>query len=220
MGERSETVFTVGAPGLDAILNTKLYEREDLELRLGFPLQKTFLLLIQHPVSTDSDNASSQIKETLEAVKAIGHQTVLIYPNSDAGGRRMIDVIESYRLEPWLHILPSLDHLTYLSLLKHAFVLVGNSSSGVIEAPSFHLPVVNIGIRQAGREQSTNIIDVDHSRTEIQQAIQRALIDQEFRTQVQSCINPYGDGKASKRIVEVLARLEITPDLLQKQITY
>lgn len=220
MGERPETIFKVGAPGLDPILSTKLYERRELEHRLGFSLRETFLLVVQHSVSTDPDNAPSQMRETLEAVKQIGHQTILIYPNSDAGGRRMIEVIESYRSEPWLHVFPSLDHLTYLSLLKHTSVLVGNSSSGVIEAPSFHVPVVNIGIRQAGRERSTNILDVAHHRTEIQQAIQRALTDPEFHTQIQSCVNPYGDGKASKRIVEVLARIEITPDLLQKQITY
>lgn len=220
MGERPETVYTVGAPGLDAILRAKLYRRDELEQRLGFPLQKTFLLVVQHSVSTDSDNASSQIRETLEAVKALEHQSILIYPNSDAGGRRMIEVIESYRGQPWLHIFQSLDRLTYLSLLRHASVLVGNSSSGIIEAPSFHVPVVNIGVRQAGRERSTNVIDVGHDRMEIQQAIRHALTDHDFRAQVRSCVNPYGDGKASQRIVKLLTHLEVTPDLLQKQITY
>jgi len=220
MGERPETVYVVGAPGLDSMLGTKLYDHKELEYQLGFRLERTFLLVVQHPVSTDSDNAPSQMRETLEAAKEVGNQTILVYPNSDAGGRRMVEVIESYRSQPWLHIFPSLDHFAYLSLLKHASVLVGNSSSGMIEASSFHIPVVNIGIRQAGRERSTNVIDVNHDRTEIKQAIQRALTDQNFRAQVQSCVNPYGEGKASKRIVEVLGRLDITPDLLQKQITY
>lgn len=220
MGEGPEFVYTVGAPGLDTVLNTRLLGRAELECRLGFSLKKPLVMAVQHSVSSAPDDAPLQARETLEALKAIRYQTIMIYPNVDAGGRRMIDVIKLYQGEPWLHVFPSLDHITFLSLLKTAAVLVGNSSSGITEAPSFRLPVVNIGTRQDGRERSTNIIDVPHERSAIQEAIQTALTDAGFRSQVQFCINPYGDGKASQRIVEILRSVELGPMLLQKQIAY
>jgi GDP/UDP-N,N'-diacetylbacillosamine 2-epimerase (hydrolysing) len=220
MGENPDRVYTVGAPGLDSIVNANLYRYEELSALLGFSLKKPFVLAVQHPVSTHPDEASNEMRETLEALKAINRTTILIFPNSDSGGRRMIEVIESYRSERWLQIVRNIDHAAYLSLLAHTEVLVGNSSSGIIEAPSFHVPVVNIGPRQEGRERSTNVIDVMHDRAAIQKAIEIALKDAAFKSRVQHCINPYGDGTASQRIVNVLSSFKITPDLTQKQITY
>ncbi len=104
--------------------------------------------------------------------------------------------------------------------LRCGDVLVGNTSSGIIEAPSFHLPVVNIGERQAGRERSNNVLDVPPRRVDIKRAIDRALGADGFRAAVRACSNPYGDGKASTRIVDVLRRVRITHDLLQKQLAY
>ncbi len=220
MGERSDTIHQVGAPSLDTILTQKLYGLEHLKEELGIPLKKPFLVIVQHPVSTEADASGMHMKETLEAVRKVDHQAIVVYPNSDSGGRRMIEVIESYRGEPWLHIFRNLSYTTYVSVLKHAAVLIGNSSSGIIEAPSFHVPVVNIGPRQAGRERSTNVIDVPPARGEIQNAIHRALHDTEFQSRVQACVNPYGDGTASRRLVQVLRELRIDLQLLQKQLTY
>ena len=104
--------------------------------------------------------------------------------------------------------------------MKVASVMVGNSSSGIIEAPSFGLPVVNIGIRQEGRERGKNVIDVGHNKHEIVRGIEKALTDKEFLAEVKKCESPYGDGKAAPRIVEILSKVEITPRLLQKKITY
>src|SRR5438093_214692 len=145
MGERPDRVFMVGAPGIDAILNEKPLPLARLESTLGFSLRRPLLVLAQHPVSTKADEASSEIRETLEALAKTRFQTVCVYPNCDAGGQRMISVIELYRGRPWLHIVPSLAHGTYLSLLRNADVLVGNTSSGIIEAPTLRLTVVNIG---------------------------------------------------------------------------
>lgn len=220
MGERPEMIHTVGAPGLDTILREKLCDLSHLVNVLGVPIKAPFLVVVQHSISTDADKSAEQMIETLEALKMVGCQTVLAYPNSDAGGRRVIDAIESYRNEPWLHIVKSLQRSVYLSLLKHAAVLIGNSSSGIIEAASFKLPVVNIGSRQAGRERSTNVLDVSPHREGIKSAIKRALSDSEFLAGVQACVNPYGDGKAGQRILEVLSKLKLSPQLLQKQITY
>ena len=220
MGERPDMVYRVGAPGLDPILCMKVRELNDVVDELGIALKPPFLLIVQHPVSTEAEAAGNQMRETLEAVKSVGLQAIVVYPNSDSGGRRMIEVIESYREEPWLHIFKNLSREVYLSLLKHAAALLGNSSSGIIEAPSFQLPVVNIGSRQMGRERSDNVLDVAPVRSDIRSAIHRALNDAEFRLSVRDCVNPYGDGKASRRVVEVIRGLKIGPHILQKQLCY
>jgi len=175
------------------------------------------VVLVQHPVTTRADEAAAEIRETLEALAAAGYQTICLYPNSDAGGRRMIGVIESFSEQPWLRVLTNLDHAAYLSLLATADVLVGNSSSGIIEAPFFHLPVVNIGERQAGRERGDNVLDVPPRRAEIGRAIAEAIGDTAFRRRARQSVTPYGDGRAAERVVDILKRTRSGPDLLQKQ---
>ena len=132
----------------------------------------------------------------------------------------MIEVIKKYEHLPFLRTFKSLPHIEYLSLLNIADALVGNSSSGIIEATSFHLPVVNIGIRQEGRQRVDNVIDVISDKEKIIEAINTALHDEAFKQKVNECVNPYGDGRAGLRIAEVLAGLEIDQKLLQKKITY
>ena len=220
MGEPAERVFLTGAPGLDSILSQPLLSAEELSRWLGFTLRRPCILLMQHPVSTTPDRGESEIGETLAALEELGHQTVAIYPNSDAGGRRMIAKLSEFRGAQWLHAFPNLNHTTYLSLLAEADVLVGNSSSGMIEAPALHVPVVNIGSRQQGRERSVGVLDVPPERQPIKQAIERALYDPTFRAQVRASASVYGDGHASRHIVEVLASVKLTPNLLQKQLAY
>ncbi|MEM2963774.1 MAG: UDP-N-acetylglucosamine 2-epimerase [Candidatus Anstonellales archaeon] len=220
MGEEPSRVFVVGAPALDTILNEKLPSRAELSKKYGLDLSKPILLVVQHPVVTEADKAAYQIKETLDALVELNHQTILIYPNADAGGRRMIKMIKKYRKYPFLKCFKSIPFNDYLGLMSIASVMVGNSSSGIIEAPSFHLPVVNIGTRQAGRERSINVIDVGYNKKEILRAIKKALYDKKFLMKVKKCKNPYGDGKAAQRIVKVLAKIKITPSLLQKRIVY
>lgn len=132
----------------------------------------------------------------------------------------MIEVIKEFEKYPLIKTFPSLPRWQYLSLMKVASVMVGNSSSGIIEAPSLGVPVVNIGIRQEGREQGKNVIDVGHNKQEIIKCIEKTLTDDKFLKEVKKCENPYGDGKASQRIAEILSKVEITPELLQKKITY
>lgn len=220
MGERPDMVHCVGAPGLDPILNMTMLGLDQVAAELGIALNAPFLVIVQHPVTTDAEAAGVQMKETLEAVKSTGVEAIVVYPNSDSGGRRMIEVVESYRGEPWLHIFKNLSREMYLSLLEHAAALLGNSSSGIIEAPSFRLAVVNIGSRQAGRERSDNVIDVAPNRDEIREAVHRALHDEKFRSSVRACVNLYGDGKASQRVVELIRGLTVGQDILQKQLCY
>jgi GDP/UDP-N,N'-diacetylbacillosamine 2-epimerase (hydrolysing) len=217
MGENPSRVFCVGAPGLDAARRLEPLSRQELERRIGVPLGRPLVVLVQHPVTTRADEAGGEIRETLEALVGAGHQTICLYPNSDAGGRRMIAVIESFRDQPWLRVVPNLEHAAYLSLLAMADVLVGNTSSGIIEAPFFHLPVVNIGERQAGRERGDNVVDVMPRRDEIGRAIAEAIGDTAFRERARKSESPYGDGRAAERVVEILERTTSGPELLQKQ---
>jgi len=220
LGEETWRIHTVGAPGLDTILNTDLLSKEQLIEQYSLNDSEPLLLTIQHPVTTQPENAANEIRTTLEALSELGMQTILVYPNSDAGGRSMIEVIKEYEHLLFLHTFKSLPHIEYLSLLSIADILIGNSSSGIIEASSFHLPVVNIGIRQEGRQRSDNVIDVAPDKEKIIEAINTALHDEAFKQKVNECENPYGDGRAGLRIAEVLAELEIDQKLLQKKITY
>ncbi len=220
MGEPAENVFLTGAPGLDSILDQKLLDADELSRRLGIRLGRPSILLVQHAVSTTPDAAGSEMAESLAALEELGHEAIAIYPNCDAGGRRVIDKLRAPRTAPWLRVFENLDHTTYLSLLAAVDVLVGNSSSGIIEAPALHVPVVNVGSRQQGRERSACILDVPCERQAIKKAIERALHDCEFRALARASASVYGDGHASRRMVETLLGLEATPRLLQKQLTY
>jgi len=220
MGEEPWRVHVVGAPGLDLILNEKMPEPREITRKYGLDLSKPILLVVQHSVITEADDAPNQIRETLEAISELGYQTILIYPNADAGGRRMIEVIREYEKYPFIRTFRSILHKEYLSLMKLASVIVGNSSGGIIEAPSFRLPVINIGTRQRGRQRAENVIDVDYDKEEIKMAIQKALYDEKFKEKVKNCKNFYGDGKAGKRIAKILSEIKIDKRLLEKRMTY
>jgi len=220
MGEEPWRVHVVGAPGLDLILSKELVEPRELARKYGLDLSKPILLVVQHSVITEPDDAPKQTRETLEAIVDLGYQTVLVYPNADAGGRRMIEVIREYEKYPFIKTFKNILHKEYLGFMKLASVMVGNSSSGIIEAPSFGLPVVNIGSRQKGRQRAENVIDVNYDKEQIKRAIQKALYDETFKEKVKNVKNFYGDGKAGMRIASVLSNIKIDKRLLEKRMTY
>jgi len=220
MGEEPWRVHVVGAPGLDLILNEKMPEPREIARKYGLDLSKLILLVVQHSVIIEADDAPNQIRETLEAIVELGYQTILVYPNADAGGRRMIEVIREYDKYPFIKTFRSVPHKEYLSFMKLASVMVGNSSSGIIEAPSFRLPVVNIGTRQKGRQRAENVIDANYDKEEIKMAIRKALYDKKFKEKVKNCKNFYGDGKAGIRIANILSKIRIDKKLLEKRMTY
>lgn len=220
MGERPDHVHVVGAPGLDYLNRFEPIPDAEMEGALGLDLKRPFVIFTQHPVTTEMAQAGRQMELSLQALQDAGVQVLATYPNSDAGGRAMIDVLERWRDRLWLHVLPNLGQRRFATVLKKAAAIVGNSSSGIIEAPFFGLPVVNIGSRQAGRLRAENVLDADHDREAIRAAIGCALGDEAFKARARACHNPYGDGHAGERIVEVLASLEIGPQLLDKRITY
>ena len=140
------------------------------------------------------------------------YQTILVYPNADAGGRAMISKINEYDVDAYKNI----PHEDFIGLLGMASILIGNSSSGIIESSSFKLPVINVGTRQDGREKAENVIDVDYDKNKILDAI-NYINSIEYKMKLDECINPYGDGKASERICDILKNIELTNDLLNKR---
>ena len=216
MGENPDFVFNVGCPSLDVALNAELISKDMLIKEFDIDMTIPLAILIQHPVTTEVDKSTEQIITTLNAVKELNLQTILIYPNVDAGGRRIMNEIQKSKIKTY----KNLPFEKFLSLLSIAGVLIGNSSSGIREAASFHLPVVNIGTRQQGRLRPANVIDVDYNKSQIINAIKKALYDKKFKEKVKKCKNPYGDGNSAKRIVKILKEIEISPKMSQKRICY
>lgn len=220
LGEEKFRIFRAGAPALDVILHTKLIDIKKLSKKFKLNLNKPILLMIQHPVSTELEEVESQAKTTLEALKELKEQTIIIYPNVDPGYKKIIKIIKAYKKYPFIQVYKSLPFIEYLSLMKIANVIIGNSTSGIVEAPSFGFPAINIGTRQEGRERAKNVIDVGYNKKEIIKAIKKALYDKKFIAKVKKCKTPYGDGKAGVRIAKVLADIKIDSKLLQKKLTY
>ncbi len=218
MGEYPENVFLVGAPGLDNILNKQLMQPQEIANKYQLDLSEPIILMVQHPVVLEEQGFSGQIEETLKAIVSLKYQTIIIYPNADAGGREMIKKIKEYETYPFIKTFKSLPSEDYLNLMNIASVMVGNSSSGIIEAPSFKLPVVNIGSRQKGREKGFNVLDVDYDQGEIKDAILKAVNDLEFIQMVRDGENPYGDGQTSTRVLKILKEITLDQKLLHKQL--
>ncbi|MGB7789232.1 UDP-N-acetylglucosamine 2-epimerase [Methanoregula sp.] len=220
MGEDPAKVQVVGAPGLEPIVRGEFTPRKTLLSKYKLDPSGPILLVVQHPVSGEVNDAAAQMRTTLEAVAELGHQTLVVYPNADAGGRQMIAVIREFSRISSIQAHRNIPHSDYLGLLKFASVLVGNSSSGIIEAPSFHLPVVNIGSRQQGRERASNTLDTGYDKYDIKKAIGRAIGDREFLQKVRKGKNPYGDGTASEKIVAILNSLDTAALDTQKKNFY
>jgi len=219
MGEEAFRIHCVGAPGLDTLLHTRIPAKRTIEKELNIKLSSPTILLVQHPVTSQVDEAESQMEATLSALREIDAIVIAFYPNSDAGGRRMARLIQAAHKRKEIIAYRNLPHLTYLGLLKHADVMVGNSSSGIIEAPSLQTAVVNLGIRQQGRERCGNIIDTPCEKDAIIKAVKKALRPS-FQKKLLNLKSPYGDGKAAKRITKLLKDTSITPDLLQKRLVF
>jgi len=220
MGENPKRVFVVGAPGLDQIFLTKLSSRYKIMTKYNLDLKQPFFLVVQHPVTLEVEDAQMQIKETLDAIMELNIQTIIVYPNADSGGRSMIEIIKKFEKYPNIQTFKNLPHSDFLSLLKYASALIGNSSSGIIESPSFGTPVVNIGTRQQGRQRGDNVIDSIYDKTKIIDAILKATKDKKNLTYIRKCKNLYGDGSCGEKVVEIMSTIVIDDQLLQKKMMY
>jgi len=165
--------------------------------------KRTFLV-VQHPIPTSKDMGLSEMKELFLALNSLKEQTIMLYPNCDAGGKKLIDLIKKHEEENYLHIFKNLPHQDYLSLMKHSDAMIGNSSSGIIEAPSFKIPVIDIGDRQQGRSRTENIYNVEPKKDKIIRAVSYATKNKDFLRKVKACKNKFGDGKTAGKIVKIL----------------
>jgi GDP/UDP-N,N'-diacetylbacillosamine 2-epimerase (hydrolysing) len=206
LGEQPERVFLVGGMGVDSICRLKLLDRRELESALGFELEQRNLLITFHPVTLERATAGDQMEELLAAVAALS-RTNLIFtmPNADTDGRVLIELINRFvATHPNARSYTSLGQVRYLSCMKHVDAVVGNSSSGLTEAPSFCKGTINIGDRQRGRLKAASVIDCEPERAAIAAAIAK-LYSTQFQSTLATVKNPYGEGGASERIAHVLA---------------
>jgi len=221
MGEEKWRIFHTGSPAIDSVRmeTMALPGKDSIKKRIGIDLDEPFIIVLQHPVTTEPHLAGAQMKETLDAVERLPLNKLVIYPNSDAGSRAMISEIEKKRGSKKFIIKRNIDHPTYIALLSTASAMVGNSSGGIIESTYFKLPVVNIGTRQAGRERGGNIIDVEqYDANIIEQALKKAM-SKEFRMACKKTRQIYGNGYASKRMCRILTKIDLG-GILQKRLSY
>lgn len=211
MGEHHKRIYVTGAPGLDGLTNTKYPSRAEMARRWGFDENNPIVLMVFHPVVQEEQEVAEQVHSILQALQETGVQVLCLEPNSDAGGASIKKTIDKYIDNQNFHKVEHLQRTDFLAWLASADILVGNSSSGIIESASFGLPVINIGSRQQNRERSGNVSDVQPIKDELITAINLAL--KVGRGQFE---NVYGDGNAGERIVELLATLPLTAALLSK----
>jgi UDP-hydrolysing UDP-N-acetyl-D-glucosamine 2-epimerase len=217
LGEEPWRVSVSGAPGLDNVRSIELYSPAELSQRYGVPVQPAPLLVTFHPATLEHEQAGWQATELLAALAQIKLPVVFTMANADTGGRMIQQKISDFvKTQPAAWLLDNLGTRGYFSLMRAAAAMVGNSSSGLIEAPSFELPVVKIGLRQAGRVRAANVIDVGTDRAAIVDGIRRA-VQPEFRASLRGLINPYGDGTAAEKIVAQLKRVELDQRLIMKK---
>lgn len=215
LGEESWRIHVTGSPAIDSILSLELIRQAELEAEIGLDLSRT-LLITYHPVTLE-DSQADQISNLLMAVSASGHSLLFTYPNADAYSSEIVRRVKEFvDKSPNARLISNLGHRKYHSVQKYVAAMVGNSSSGIIEAASFRLPVVNIGIRQAGRVRPANVIDVGNSIEAIGRGIEIA-VSSDFRSSIANVENPYGDGRAAERIVSILRSVETGPALLMKR---
>lgn len=217
MGEEKWRITVVGAPGLDNLRELSLLSKSETARMFNFDHSKPVLLVTFHPVTLEFENTEKYINNLLCALQKVNTQLIFTYPNADTAGRIIIKHIQEFcQHHQEASLVVNATQKGYFSLLASVNGMVGNSSSGIIEAASFKLPVVNIGTRQHGRIHANNVINCNYSVSNIKNSILRALTP-DFQSSLQNLINPYGDGQASGRIIEHLEKSNINQSLLFKQ---
>lgn len=213
LGESPDRVKNVGAIGLDHIARTKLMSMDEVEISLQFELHKPYFLVTYHPVTLGDEPPEQSFQILLKALDEYSeYQVIITYPNADNGGREIISLIEAYAKNQPDRVLavPSLGYKRYLSIVKNAKAVIGNSSSGIIEVPAFDVPTVNIGLRQTGRLAAKSVIHCKVQKSEIVDAIKFAVLGS-YKENDEIIENPYGSGDASSQLVEMLKNLKFNP---------
>ena len=215
MGEIKKNIYIVGCPSIDALNQEALLSKEYIKKKFSIDLDEKYLILIQHPVTSEI-RSNEQISNTLKALGKFNIAKLIIFPNNDAGSKKIIKVLKNSKFK----IVKTLNLREYKTLLSNASLLVGNSSSGIHEAATYKLPVVNIGSRQNGRLKSINVVNANYSTQDIIKKIKFVLNNLQFKRRIKSIKNPYGDGNSAKKIVSYLSKVKIDKIIIQKKITY
>lgn len=220
MGEESWRVFDVGDPGIENIKLTNFLSREELKNQLSVDIDEDTLLVTYHPVTLESKQLPYQIENLIKALNTMNKKMIITYPNADNGSEYIIKRLEEFaRKNSNVYLFKNLGILRYLSVMKLCGVVVGNSSSALIEAPYLKTPVVNIGNRQKGRLMASNIICCSNDNEEIIKAVDEALSG-EFKEKVKDTKSLYGEGNTSEEIAKVLENIQINDKLLKKKLVW
>ena len=213
LGETPSRVKNVGAIGLDHLTRSHFMSITELSKSLSFSLMKPFLLVTYHPVTLADEEPVISFQALLDSLDEFPeYQVILTYPNADDGGRSIIPLLEDYAKTDPNRVLaiPSLGQTRYLSAVKHSAAVIGNSSSGIIEVPSFDVATINIGLRQKGRLSAKSVIHCDPSKKDIVDAIDLG-INKAYKINDEVIFNPYGQGDASSQIITLLKELNVNP---------
>ncbi len=215
MGELEKHIFVTGAPGLDGINQMVQFSKQELCDEYNFDSSKTIALVIFHPVLQEEKNAGSQMQQLLDALSRSSLQSLILMPNSDAGANSIREAVDKFSQNPYFRRVVHLPRKKFISWLAAVDVMIGNSSSGIIESASFNLPTVNIGSRQKDRERNDNVIDTLTNTDDIKNGIYSAL-----KLKGNNFKNIYGDGKSGEKIISLLKTLSLNSNLLNKTNSY
>lgn len=210
LGENPANIHVVGSTSLDILRTIKFKTKNQLSDIIGFNKEKKLMLFVYHPVTLEYKETPEHIQNILTSIGNYDMEIIILYPNIDTHSDEVVEKIKIFSKEnPNAYLIQNLKRNHYLSLMNVADLMVGNSSSGIVESPSFRLCVINIGGRQDGRDKSNNIIDCGNSVDSITRAIDKALNDKGFIQAVKKVVNPNGDGLSSKRIVNILSEIDL-----------
>ncbi|MBY7915584.1 UDP-N-acetylglucosamine 2-epimerase (hydrolyzing) [Vibrio fluvialis] len=213
LGESPERVRNIGAIGLDHLNRAYFMTAHELSESLNFDLTKPFFVVTYHPVTLGEEPPEESFKAILDALDEYpDYQVILTYPNADDGGRCIIPLLEAYAASQPQRVLaiPSLGQVRYLSAVKNATAVIGNSSSGIIEVPAFDVPTVNIGSRQKGRLAAKSVLNAEPSVQSISSAIKHAVL-RDYKRKDEVVVNPYGQGNASEKVINMIKDMKFNP---------
>lgn len=218
MGENPDFVFQTGCPYIDLLHDYEYKNKQEFSRIYNLNPNKDWVIFTQHAVTTEYGYSSEQVSKTIKSLSDFCNlEIICLFSNTDAGGK---EIIKEKLKQKHFKIIPNMLSQDFANLMKLSKFMIGNSSAGIREAPTFSLPAINIGTRQKGRLRSLNVIDVDYDLNQITNAIQKCLYDISFTNSLKKIKNPYGDGKSAKRIVDTLLNLDLNKNLIQKELNY
>tara|TARA_B100000965_G_scaffold406818_1_gene449134 strand:+ start:5212 stop:6357 length:1146 start_codon:yes stop_codon:yes gene_type:complete len=219
LGEQKFRVFNTGAPQLDNLINKKKINKNYIINKIGFNFYKTgYILVINHPTLANYKNALNETNILLKALEKRKEKKVVIYPNSDTGYKSIIKAIYKKKTQDFI-VIKNLQRQDFIELLANTNLLIGNSSCGILEASTFKIPVINLGDRQEGRMQSKNIINSRYEKKEILKKINFVFSNKKFNKSLKKIKNPYGNGKSSIKIFNILKKINFR-EIIQKKMNY